>query len=234
MNETNAQPQSPNNNLSGVPQQPTAPQGYPESPTPPKRGLHKGVIIAIVVSALVVVLGGIGLTIWLLMPKETSESASTQSDTSSSTTTQDSTANTAEAVTIRDSERITDISTLLVKMEFYFAIHGGYPTVKDLNDSTWRTANNIVVDDKVLADPLTPSKSSLSGSIPSSKTGSYAYITQPSGCTSMTNSSGSEVAGANACTSYEFVALLEDENSEYKDASSTSTQTFYKVSSTTE
>ncbi len=53
----------------------------------------------------------------------------------------------------RNTERTTDIKALHGQVEAYYAQNGKYPTLANLNDSTWRTANMKGLDAEALKDP---------------------------------------------------------------------------------
>lgn len=56
----------------------------------------------------------------------------------------------------RDSERKTDINAIAGQLEAFYANKGYYPTKADFEDSTFRTDNEIRIDDKAFADPSSP------------------------------------------------------------------------------
>ena len=53
----------------------------------------------------------------------------------------------------RNTERQTDIKAIHGQVEAYYAQNGKYPTLANLNDSTWRTANMKGLDPEALKDP---------------------------------------------------------------------------------
>ncbi|RTK94974.1 hypothetical protein EKI60_00750 [Candidatus Saccharibacteria bacterium] len=53
----------------------------------------------------------------------------------------------------RNKERQTDIKSLQVGIEGYYAQHGKYPTLSELNDSNWRTKNIKALEPDELKDP---------------------------------------------------------------------------------
>ncbi len=129
----------------------------------------------------------------------------------------------------RDTERKSDISSVSAQLEYYYGRHGAYPTLSHLNNTSFRTANNISVDDRaaILADPNNESVTTLSSTAtPTNDT--YGYVPLPSGCSSPTTTSGGQSGTSNPCRSYTLSARLEDFNDDEKDASlSTSTNAFY-------
>ena len=57
----------------------------------------------------------------------------------------------------RNKERQKDVKTLQVGIEGYYAQNGKYPTLKDLNDSAWRTKNIKALEQDDLKDPKSSS-----------------------------------------------------------------------------
>lgn len=53
----------------------------------------------------------------------------------------------------RNTERQTDIKAIHGQVEAYYAQNGRYPTLANMNDSTFRTANMKGLDDEALKDP---------------------------------------------------------------------------------
>lgn len=213
-------------------QEPTpTPQASP-SPLQPKK-LSKGALAAIIAGAVLVlalIIGGVVWAITTYAPKDnntTTESNLTEDTNAKSDNATQNTSPTDKKA--RDSERRIDIDALRLQLEVYYAVRGGYPAVSDINDSSWRTANEFKsgTEDKTLADPLTPDVKSLSSVVPTTTTGSYTYIPTPVNCKSMTNAAAQETTPSTSCTGYRLVALLEDKDASFKDPSSTDTQTFY-------
>jgi prepilin-type N-terminal cleavage/methylation domain-containing protein len=81
----------------------------------------------------------------------------------------------------RNTERQTDINAIAGQIEAYYAVTGAFPTLTDLNDSTWRDANNFRIDLKAFADPTNAASQTLVGAPVS---GSYSYEFGPVGCVS--------------------------------------------------
>lgn len=52
-----------------------------------------------------------------------------------------------------DTERQTDIKALHAQIEAYYALNGFYPTLANLNNSSWRLANMKGLDQEALRDP---------------------------------------------------------------------------------
>lgn len=111
----------------------------------------------------------------------------------------------------RNSERQTDLNSVSSQLEGYFAKNSGYPTLTDLNDPAWRTANEVKVGDanKALADPSNSSTVTLSGTTPSATGNAYSYNgLTPGSCVSPTNATGASVTGT-YCTAYSLTAFME-------------------------
>lgn len=53
----------------------------------------------------------------------------------------------------RNTERQTDIKAIHGQVEAYYAQAGKYPTLANINDATWRSANMKGLDDEALKDP---------------------------------------------------------------------------------
>lgn len=53
----------------------------------------------------------------------------------------------------RDAERKTDINAVAGQLEAFYASNGYYPPAADLVSSTFRTANEIRIDEKAFKDP---------------------------------------------------------------------------------
>lgn len=53
----------------------------------------------------------------------------------------------------RDSERKTDINAIAGQLEAFYATNGFYPPAADIVSGTFRSANEIRIDDKAFADP---------------------------------------------------------------------------------
>ncbi|HYF96413.1 MAG TPA: hypothetical protein VD947_00040 [Patescibacteria group bacterium] len=100
-----------------------------------------------------------------------------------------------------DAARKSDINAIYSQLEVNFAINGFYPSLSELNDSSWRSANMSSLDEEALKAP--GSKSAILGSSPSAS--QYGY--NPTGC----NSSG--------CAHFTLSAQLSDGNQFTKNSS---------------
>lgn len=96
----------------------------------------------------------------------------------------------------RDTERKTDVNALHGQLEAYQAQNGRYPTLANVNDSTFRSANMKGLDPGALQDP----KGSAQTLIASPAANDYSYQVTPAGCDN----------GANGdCLQYTLTATLE-------------------------
>lgn len=96
----------------------------------------------------------------------------------------------------RDTERKTDVNALHGQIEAYQAQNGKYPTLANLNDSTFRTSNLKGLDSAALQDP----KGTAQTLVASPQADAYSYAATPSGCDNSTNGD---------CTGYTLTATLE-------------------------
>lgn len=96
----------------------------------------------------------------------------------------------------RDTERKTDINALHGQLEAYQAQNGKYPTLTDVNDSTWRTANMKGLSGDALQDPNGDAQTLEAAS----DANDYSYVAAPADC---------DNGAAGDCTSYTLTATLE-------------------------
>ncbi len=96
----------------------------------------------------------------------------------------------------RDTERQTDIKALHGQLEAYYAQNGKYPTLADLNSTTFRSANLKGLDSEALQDPKGSAQTLVSAPVANS----YSYAVAPTGCD---NGTGGD------CASYTLTATLE-------------------------
>ena len=96
----------------------------------------------------------------------------------------------------RDADRKSDINAIYSQVEVYFAQNSKYPTLANLNDSTWRDANvkGLTTDATQAPGSTTDLQASGSG------TDYYVYTATPANCDN----------GANGdCTGFTLTANLE-------------------------
>lgn len=98
----------------------------------------------------------------------------------------------------RDTERKTDVNSVHSQLESYFAQNGKYPTLANVNDSTFRTTNLKGLDNEALRDPKGAAGAFTLAAATSSS--AYGYVVTPSGCD---NGAGGD------CTGYTLTATLE-------------------------
>jgi prepilin-type N-terminal cleavage/methylation domain-containing protein len=80
----------------------------------------------------------------------------------------------------RNAKRQTDIASIQTQLEAFFSQNGYYPSLTDINSSTWRAANVKSLDANALVDPSNATQSSTLVDTPAAK--SYAYhVTDSSG-----------------------------------------------------
>src|SRR5882762_1814089 len=98
----------------------------------------------------------------------------------------------------RNTERQTDIKAIHGQVEAYYAQNGRYPTLTNLNDSTWRTANMKGLDPEALKDP----KGSAQTLVAAPAASAYAYAVTASDGTACDNS-------AKDCAQYTLTTTYE-------------------------
>lgn len=99
----------------------------------------------------------------------------------------------------RDTERTTDIKAIHGQVEAYYAQNGKYPTLANLNDSAWRTANMKGLDQEALKDPKNQTASPYD-LVAAPAVNVYSYEVTPGDCD---NGAGGD------CSGYTFTARLE-------------------------
>lgn len=110
----------------------------------------------------------------------------------------------------RDSERQSDLQALQTQIEAFYANNNYYPTLSDLNSSTWRNgdgttanpANMKNLDEAALQDPSETSSAVTAGPLSGTAASDtnknvYGYVPSPDGCTDQ------------SCTGYTLTAYLE-------------------------
>ncbi|HMH30991.1 MAG TPA: prepilin-type N-terminal cleavage/methylation domain-containing protein [Methylomirabilota bacterium] len=74
----------------------------------------------------------------------------------------------------RNSKRQTDIASLQTQLEAFFSQNGYYPSLTDLNSSTWLGTNMKSLDQNAMIDPSNPTQSKTLLAAPALKSYSYA------------------------------------------------------------
>lgn len=98
---------------------------------------------------------------------------------------------------VRDTERQTDIKALHGQIESFYAKKGTYPSLKELNEASFRSSNLSTLDLEAFKDPQGSSDQLIDTPKLSS---SYGYQAAPSGCSS----------SSTPCLTYQLGAYLED------------------------
>ncbi len=101
----------------------------------------------------------------------------------------------------RDSQRRTDINAVASHVSAYYADKGYYPTMADLNSSTWRAANAKGLDPEALKDPK-----ATSGDIAATTSATAYGYTAATGTACDNTAASSET---NQCSTYTLSATLE-------------------------
>lgn len=96
----------------------------------------------------------------------------------------------------RDTERKTDINAIASHLEAYNAQNGRYPTLANVNDGTFRSANMQGLDSAALQDPKGAAQTLAAA--PAANT--YSYVPAPANCD---NGAGGD------CLQYTLTATLE-------------------------
>lgn len=80
----------------------------------------------------------------------------------------------------RNSKRSSDVATIQTQLEAFFQNNGYYPSLTDMNSSTWLSSNMKSLDTEALVDPSNATQSKTLVANPAAK--SYAYhVTDSSG-----------------------------------------------------
>lgn len=83
----------------------------------------------------------------------------------------------------RNSKRQTDLQSLQTHLEAFFSQNGYYPSLGDMNSSSWLSTNMKSLDQNALSDPSAANNSKTLASSPAAKVYSYK-VTQSDGTTS--------------------------------------------------
>lgn len=98
----------------------------------------------------------------------------------------------------RNSKRQTDVQAIQTQLEAYFAQSGHYPSLTDMNSSSWRTTNMKSLDADALKDPQGTAQTLVASPVAKS----YAFA--------VTNSSGTSCESDDTtCAQYTLTATLE-------------------------
>jgi len=99
----------------------------------------------------------------------------------------------------RDTERTTDVKAIHGQVEAYYAQNGKYPTLGNLNDSSWRGTNMKGLDAEALKDPK--DSSATPALVAAAAASRYAYAVGPALC--------DNAPGGSDCATYTLTATLE-------------------------
>jgi prepilin-type N-terminal cleavage/methylation domain-containing protein len=97
----------------------------------------------------------------------------------------------------RDTERKTDVKALQGHLEAYWANNAKYPTLANVNDTTFRSNNFKGLDGSAFADPKNSASQQLCAATAAN---CYGYSVTPAGC---------DNGAAGDCTNYTVTATLE-------------------------
>ena len=75
----------------------------------------------------------------------------------------------------RNAKRQTDIQSVQTQLEAFFSENGYYPSLANLNDSSWLTTNMKSLDQTALTDPSNPDNSKTLLPAPDTTKHQYAY-----------------------------------------------------------
>lgn len=95
----------------------------------------------------------------------------------------------------RNTKRQTDLVAIDGHLEAYNGTNGYYPTLANMNDSSFLSSNMQGLDPAALQDPTGSSQTLVSSPV----AGAYAYVPTPSGCDNTTTQ----------CTGFTLTATLE-------------------------
>jgi len=96
----------------------------------------------------------------------------------------------------RNTERETDVKAIHAQLEAYYAQNGKYPTLANLNDTTFRSDNMKGLDGEALKDP----KGTAQTLVAAPAANGYSYVATPTGCD---NGTGGDCTGYTLTATYE-------------------------------
>ncbi len=109
----------------------------------------------------------------------------------------------------RNTERETDIKAIHGQLEAYYAQHGRYPTLANVNDGTWRGENMKGLDANALKDP----KGTSEALVGTAAANVYSYAVGPANCDNDPSTSAVD------CDSYTLTATKEGSNDTFTKSS---------------
>ena len=107
----------------------------------------------------------------------------------------------------RNAKRQTDLQSIQTQLEAFFSQNGYYPSLADMNDTTWLNTNMKSLDQNALIDPSNPSDSKTLLAAPDTTKHQYAYaVTASDG-----SACGGSTSGTNdtTCAKYTLTAQFE-------------------------
>ena len=105
----------------------------------------------------------------------------------------------------RDTKRQTDINAINSHVEAYYAQHGNYPTLTDLNTASWRATNTKGLDPEALKDPKGSASTLAAAAVAGT---SYGYDVSDDADASCEDEELD-------CTKYTLTAILEGNDTPY-------------------
>jgi len=108
----------------------------------------------------------------------------------------------------RNTERQTDVKAIHGQVEAYYAQNGRYPTLANLNDSTWRGANMKGLDAEALKDP----KGSAQTLVATPAASAYAYAVFAADGTTACDNTTTDCAVYTLTATYEGGGTLAKKN----------------------
>ncbi len=96
----------------------------------------------------------------------------------------------------RNLERVNDVKLIYTQLESYYYQNTKYPTLANMNDTTWRAANMKSLETETLRDP----KGSVAALGSAVAPNVYSYVATPAGC---------DNAAKGDCTGYTLTATNE-------------------------
>jgi len=100
----------------------------------------------------------------------------------------------------RNAKRQTDVASIQTQLEAFFSQNGYYPSLTDMNSSTWLGTNVKSLDQTALTDPSNPTQSKTLVTAPVAKSYSYA----------VSDSSGASCEATDTnCAQYTLTATYE-------------------------
>ena len=113
----------------------------------------------------------------------------------------------------RDSKRQADLQALQTQIEAFYATNSYYPSLAEINSTTWRSTNMKSLDPTALTDPSATAGSVLNASAASStNTKVYGYVDRHDDGTDCT---GTATTPDTDCSDYTLTSWLESSKTVY-------------------